>query len=274
MAASRAAHPLAEAIADLAAPPLAPSYLRVQLHGLHGPCLALILHVHPRPRAAGLEVAVLSGNTTEGQPEVTALHAAHGQLFAPAPTSAGLQAFAEDLIAVGAWGVDANTGEPWRLCLPASQHLWSSCWHNLELALASPQDVTTSRAPAAAGGAAPGAGPAGGAGAGGGLHIRFPDFYGPWLAQVQLRCKCAEYAHEQAMRKRMPAARLQPDSDEVYEATYSRLREADMQRLTDSLTTMLRYAARYRGALPAEAPAPVAGGGGGGGGASAAAGGA
>lgn len=57
MAASQAPHPLAEAIAELAAPPLRPSYIRIQLYHMfefiEESSVTLLLHVRPRHLAAG-----------------------------------------------------------------------------------------------------------------------------------------------------------------------------------------------------------------------------
>jgi hypothetical protein len=63
--ASRAPHPLAEAICELAAPWLAPTYCKIIVLREDGvDWLALVLHVRPRAHAAGLEIAVHAGKAT------------------------------------------------------------------------------------------------------------------------------------------------------------------------------------------------------------------
>ncbi|KAL4452101.1 hypothetical protein ABPG75_007763 [Micractinium tetrahymenae] len=129
MAASRAPHPLAEAIVDLAFPQRQSSYILLQL----------------RHCAGGVDIAV-HGGSSPGMAEEEATLMAEGELFSVPATPAGLAAFAEELATLGCW-LDNFTGGDIRLGLPeeeSPQHAFKD-WRAVNIRLLAPQFVRARR---------------------------------------------------------------------------------------------------------------------------------
>ncbi|KAL4422499.1 hypothetical protein ABPG75_008696 [Micractinium tetrahymenae] len=257
MAASRAPHPLAEAICELAAPPLRPTVLRMMAR--HGDYLTatLLLRIRPRPLAAGLEVAVHSGvsDTEEGEQAVLSLA---GVLYGLASTDEGIQTFARDILRCQGKLYSEAAGTDFSFHLRETAFSVFYCgWDSVALDLYSPEAITVTEATAGSP-----------AFRRSNLCFHMPEVFG-WsehcLAGAEVENDAELYLSEQRRLHRQmfgtavaarPASSEQPDSDAVRLATYRPLRDTAMQSLVDALVGMLRQAARYRGRH--EHPAPVA----------------
>lgn len=99
MAASRAAHPLAEAIVELAVPPVKEAYITLRAASSGGITRALLLHVRPGP-GPGLQVALHSGVRTRDQEgsNTFGFRVAGGAFDVPT-SAAGIGGFVADLLA-------------------------------------------------------------------------------------------------------------------------------------------------------------------------------
>ena len=117
MAGRCAPHPLAELICELVAPPLAPSYLRVQASDEGSPTQVLLVHVCRRREAAGAEAAVYGGYAEDDNGRQLCL-SPQGPLYALPDDAAGLAAFATDLVSLAATVFHARWGEFMQLQLP------------------------------------------------------------------------------------------------------------------------------------------------------------
>lgn len=260
------AHQLAEAICELAAPPLQPSFIRILAHQGDLPALTLLLHVHPRPLAAGLEIAVYSGFAEleeNGQEATSTRISRHGAVYAVPCTPAGMEQFVSDLVALspGEWG----DGEVCQLELPRVSPVQEE-WTSVVLHLLPPSAVQ----------ARPHEGPQPPSPTR--LRVGMPTALFPdeALAAAEVDNRAARYASSQeALRQAAAAstgsrsgaaaaARPQPDSQTEFQAKYRRLRDEVMAELKTALLTMLRQALRFHGTLefpgaPSLLPAAAAG---------------
>jgi hypothetical protein len=140
-----APHPLAEAICELAAPPLAPTYLRLQACRGDTPSFAVVLHLRPRHHAAGLESAVhCAAANVEVEGIACYVHAAEaGALYAVPQTAAGIEAFVADLINTGSW--ETGYGDQ-TLCLPERYYRFDS-WSAIQVQLCAASSVVATSRP-------------------------------------------------------------------------------------------------------------------------------
>lgn len=248
--ANQAPHDLAVAVAELAAPRLAPSYCVVELQSLHyGRTLVLLLSVRPRPMAAGLEIAVHAGCPFDEECSQADLWVA-GAVHAVPQTDAGIRAFVAHLTAAGAWG-SPQIDEPVQLQLRAMSSAqlvlsdWTYEWHTITLSLWDPSALTVS--------AVPGdpltfrlAWPLPSDGAGGRL-LAFSYFHSAAMSYTSKQC----YLEDVQRGTRTPPAGAEapppPDSLEVKRERHGQLVAADMARLRSELANVLGLACGYRG---------------------------
>lgn len=244
--ANRAPHDLAVAVAQLAAPRLAPSYCIVELQSGHcGRPLVLLLSIRPRPLSAGLEIAVHAGQ--HGCPFDEDVHGqvtlwVAGALHAVPETAAGIHEFVAGLTAAGAWGSPENE-QPVKLQLRsmASWHVmtdWTYEWDTISLCLYDPSALTASAVP------------------GGPLKFRLtwpsPHEGGRLLACSSFHSEAMMYTSKQCYLSgvqlgiRNPgagaAAPPLPDSREVQHERRGQLVAADMARLRSELASVLELA--------------------------------
>lgn len=261
------AHHLAEAICELAAPGLQPCFIRMQSRVSGDPAHILLLHVRPRPLAAGLEIAVFSGETTDLD-GMDARIGRQGIVFTVQQTQAGLHRFVADLLASSPqmWG--DNDNGPYRMTLPLQPSSFFHSWDSVELDLLRPSQVQ--RRAAQAGGAAPA--PADDADAALSVHISLPLNGDEWAPYAEVRNQAHRYACEQENLKQrleqqqrkdkeQAAALEQPDSSAAFDQRWRALRDQVMADLQDSLLAVLRQALRARGTVdlfPGGPPAPPA----------------
>lgn len=264
MAGSRAPHPLAEAIAELAAPPVAESFLFIHPEDSFR---ALLLHLRPRRLAAGLEASVRCGRLfdLEGQPKCE-LHRS-GPVFAVssvplacgarqhAELAADIDGFVAELVEAS-WTYRIDFGVCLQLPERASElsGSYARSWQRVELLLL----------PTAALGAAPLAGDH--------ISLRLPAIDDPVLCASFVDGRSVAYARRQAAvreerRRRsslleavewgnaealvelatLPDQGANYDDDAAMEARYAQLRSDDMRRLAAALANILKLACRFRG---------------------------
>lgn len=246
-----AAHPLAEAICELAAPGLQPSYIRLLALYEEPAAQCLVLHVRPRRLAAGLEVAAYSGICVDDERSMMRL-LRRGALFAAPSTRGGLAQLAADLLAACPIELEYND-QPLGFGLPLALQAHAAAWRSARGDLFDPAEVQASElAPDFAGDVRA-------------LGLTFPSPSAECraLASVVVKNAAADYEQTQLVdRGRAGAAQL--DSRAEFERRYHQLRDATMARLTAGLEALLRQAARYRGSiehpLPRAQQAPAAGG--------------
>ena len=102
------------------------------------PTLTVLLHVRPRPLAAGLEIAVYSGSA-EDEECCSAYMDRQGMLFGVPRTQAGLERFAASLVDAGP--EEHGENGPGTLALPAKHDKWSRGWYRVQLDLLLPEEV-------------------------------------------------------------------------------------------------------------------------------------
>ncbi len=270
MAASRAPHPLAEAIAELAAPPVAESFLLFflkadSIHQPHG----LVLHLRPRRLAAGLEACVRCGVWERGDGQASFQMLPSGPVFAVSsvPLAYGEQqhaVLAADIDSFVAQLLDATCTYPGtggvRLQLPeqASElnRIYARTWDSVTLVLL---PSTLGEAPAAAGR----------------VRWRIAAGAASVLCESVVAGRSVAYARRQAAvreeQQRRSALQVAADAgdaestaalaalpaepaagyddDAAMEARYAELRADDMQRLAAAISNMLKLACRFRGTV-------------------------
>ena len=269
------AHPLAEAICELAAPALQPSWIKLVATSTwyRGPGQCLVLHMRPRRLAAGLEVIAYTGWAENDESTVMRLRR-RGLLFALPPTDSGLARFAADVLAAGPYDTN-DDGDSVGSFVLSQQPTVYPAWKAARCDLLDAAHVWAAALP-------PEAADEYTAG------LSFPSPYAlpnegrlP-LASVEVDNSSASYVDGQDTLKRnkwkrensaevaaaVPAARpdimqAEPDSPEQYQRRYRQLRDESMAELAATLATLLRTAARYRGSaelpLPPPPAAPAAG---------------
>ena len=257
---------LAEAICELAAPPHQPCYIRLQAVNEFGSAQTLLLHVRPRPLAAGLEVAAYPGYAMNEEGTLVSLRR-RGVLYALPTTDSGLERFAADVLAGGPSNV-GEEGDPASGFVLSERASHYAAWWTARCDLHAPGDVQAAALPPEAG-----LGQAF-------LGLRFPHLHesdAPLpLASVELGNAADDYVSTQDARRSnkrkresavdgaageaaaAPAALPEPDSPAEYERKYRQLRDEAMAELTAALVTLLRHAARYRGTVEFEPPLPPA----------------
>ena len=266
------AHPLAEAICELAAPPHQPCYIRLQaVNRSYDPAQCLVLHVRPRPHAAGLEVAAYPGwlLSSDGEDGFDLIGLRRrGARYALPASSGGLAEFAADLLAAGPCDASGD-GYPLPDFVLSQRVTPYTPWALVRCGLYDPADVQPAAVP-------PGD-PLGYTSA-----LKFPSDYAPGadaplaLASATVGNAADDYVSTQDARKSnkrkresavdgaageaaaAPAALPEPDSPAEYERKYRQLRDEAMAELTAALVTLLRHAARYRGTVEFEPPLPPA----------------
>jgi hypothetical protein len=255
---SRAPHPLAEAICDLAAPPLQATVLRLQTIEITDRILTVVCYIRQRGKGPDLEVSVYSGvqdpwDDDEGFPEANdVVVGAFGKLFTVRNSAAELSAFAADLLKADVEELDHETEETCKLLLPLRIQHGGAGWHTISLQLFSATDVEATLL----------AEPREGRDM---LHLKLP-VGGPMqasqsykaLASMSISNRSVFYAREQeeldvkasnAMRKGDPPPDTLPDSPQDSQKRYSQLRREAMDALLDALRSALMQARRYRGSL-------------------------
>lgn len=271
------AHHLAEAICELAAPALQPSWIKLEATSTwyQGPGQCLVLHVRPRRLAAGLEVAAYTGWAADEEGALMCLRR-RGLLFALPTTDSGLARFAADVLAAGPYDTN-DDGDSVGSFVLSQQPTVYPAWKAARCGLFDLAHVSAAALPPdAADGHASG--------------VRFPSPYalpnqGPLpLAAVEVDNSSASYVSfqvtlkENKWKRENPAEaaaagaapavagflQAEPDSPAEYERQYRQLQSESMEQLTAALATLLRHAARYPGSvelppLPPP-PAPAAGG--------------
>ena len=268
------AHYLAEAICELAAPPLQPSFIRLVARQGDDPNLAILLHVRPHQLSAGLEVAAYSG-IAQGE-EATEVHIRRqGTVFAVRQSQAGLEQFVADLITTSPEEYDDRAC---KLLLPFEYSKYGAAWDSMQLDLLAPSEVQL--------GAPVGPGM---------LRVSLPSVFQTEgrAAAVEVENRAAIYGWRQRHLKEQQqqaaaaagvgsspgasggassgaasaAALERPDNPAEFEHKYLALRGEAMAQLQATLLAMLRQALRYRGRiefpgappLPPAAPAAPAG---------------
>lgn len=98
----------------------------------------LLLHVHPRPLSAGLEVAVYAGSTKDEE-GTTAFMGRQCTVFAVPHTHSGFQQFISDLVAAGPG--DWSDYGPAKLALPSEHRSWDRGWASVQLDMLAPDEV-------------------------------------------------------------------------------------------------------------------------------------
>ncbi|PRW44895.1 DNA polymerase III subunit delta [Chlorella sorokiniana] len=268
------AHHLAEAICELAAPPLQPSFIRLVARQGDFPSLTLLLHVRPRQLVAGAEVAVYSGNAEDEEATVARV-SRRGNIFALRQTQAGLEQFVSDLIDTSPEEWDDR---PCKLALPLKHSPYSEAWDSMQIQLLPPSDVQLR----AGGSVSP-------------HHVRLslPSVFVSegQAAAVEVYNRADAYAHNQKVRKRMLAEHAEkerqaaaaaagvsnssgaaagagvsatayvpddPDSPAQFEQKYRQLRDETMAEVQAALLATLRQALRWRGTIefPGSPPLP------------------
>lgn len=246
--ANAAPHDLALAVADLAAPRLAPSACVVQLLSANWqPRAVLLLRIRPRELAAGLEIAVHSGDpagATDAEMSV------RGALYDVPATPAGIQRFADDLVGGGGWGcADASLRDDYgRLKLQLSPVDDGPNWRGVVISLTDPSYLWISGRP---------------------NNADFFSLYWPHptngvdarvLGFSDVSSEAFMYTHEQhRLRSRRGRARAAaPDSPVVYREKRRQLVDADMAALRSALASTLGLACRYRGQIDMPLPPPPA----------------
>lgn len=256
------AHQLAEAICELAAPPLHPSYVKLSaFFGGHESYQHLVLHIRPRHLAAGLEVAVYAGYMSGVEDDATLRLKRRGALYAVPLASSGLAQLAADLLAASPCDADGE-GQLFSFLLPRDGY--SPTWFAVRCDLFDPADVQASTLPPRDAQGEPF------------LGLSFPSSFADdtkALASAEVCNHSEGYAHRQKTLKQLKAKQAREraaagsagstapaleelDSPAEYDRKFRQLRADAMEDLTAALTTLLRHAVRYRGSI--EHPAPPA----------------
>lgn len=271
MAHSRAPHPLAEAIADLAAPPVAETYLIIHpgVRNEYG-YPVLLLHLRPRRVAAGLEASVRCCRSLVIDEDWCCELWQSGPVFAVSslPLACGAQqrdidSFAAELLEAG-WhfsdGINVQLHLPERACeystTGTAEHL---PWQRIHLqlmpaaafeAVAAPVDRVR-------------------------LHLRGaePNSAAPVVVSQSCVQGCSiPYARHQAEARQerqersmlqeaaeggdaeavaalasLPPPATDYDDDASMQAHYAELRADDMRRLAAAISNLIKLACRFRG---------------------------
>jgi hypothetical protein len=274
---SRAPHPLAEAICELAAPAAPPLYCRLTVMQDNELAFGLLLHVRPRRVAVGLEISVhrceqLDENAAvEGTYDVLDVE---GQLHSVSASAAALDTFARDLVQTYSW----HSIEDMEVCslqLPDMPNVWSPGWRFAEVGLWRVSDANVSWRRSTYPGAADR------------LVIQldtgFLDQAKPPLNRTEMISPAHHYLHDQHRKRQQleiwkkaqqaaaaaaaePAVAagqpaeppLQPDSEDVFEQNYHQLRDRAEDRLIAMLASTLRLAVSSRGSVSLPTPPPLA----------------
>lgn len=226
MAASRAPHPLAEAICELAAPPMPPMWLVLSAQPQH-----VLFHLRPRRHAAGLEVSSYLA-IPEGPLGDTILAERTGLQHAVPGTAAGIRSFCQLLVEHAQW----PPADPGAGYAPATLCLKSLNWEEATLSVYPGADVQLSW-------------PAGEQDWRASLP-RWP------ISQAVVANESAAYAGtQQALRQAAgqqggaaaAAGGRRPDSEPKFRLKYERLRGEAMERLAAALAAQIQLACRWRG---------------------------
>ncbi|PRW45075.1 TRANSPARENT TESTA 12-like [Chlorella sorokiniana] len=105
------------------------------------PTLTVLLHIRPRPLAAGLEIAVYTGHAEDEECN-SAYLGRQGILFAVPRTQAGLERFASNLVDGASEGFGQDG--PGTLALPAKHDKWYRGWCRVQLDMLLPEEVQAS----------------------------------------------------------------------------------------------------------------------------------
>lgn len=220
--------------------------LTLQAHDSGWPTLLLLLHVRPRADAAGLEIAVHSGVTDADAGNVARMHR-HGALFAVASTTAGLEAFAADVLATSPEVPDPECGTApyvsYRMMLPTyrlSDDRTPVPWDSVHLDLLAPDQ----------------------------LYIEAPWDDESWVSvsmpfddydsgDIPFNSHIArspafvmvDNPSAGGAAAPTPGQAEHPDGDAVSELTWRPMRDRAMADLQAALASMLRQAVCYRGRI-------------------------
>ena len=205
--ASRAPHPLAEAICELAAPPGAPTYLRLQAYGgdnngVHAPSFAVLLHLRPRHHAAGLEIAVhcaMAEAEEDGFVSCTLAPEA-GVLYAVPQTAAGIDGFVQDLINTGSWEFQGDTRS-----LRLHTRPNGASWSKVQLQLCAAAEVGVARGPDW-------------------VRLRFPPLFS--VSALDTICPATVLNDSVAYDLEQREGAQPKDSKEVFQRTFRELRDS------------------------------------------------